>query len=200
MSSHKGKIMKFILSIVCFLCICCYVSGQNSHPGWYSETEQNGIIIQNSLPKGGPYQGATTGHYNPSYLVFFTRIINKTDKPLELDLDLSADSMAIPNSPDTYVKLFLPKETISMDKRSLFSYGITELASLYQATSFKKIIAPNEDGLFYVVAFFYQTRPDAWSQERGGNRAELVLKGQNLYYNLLPQIDHLPVGQLIFDQ
>lgn len=188
------------LSLIFILLNMGFVSGQNSNSEWYSESQNNGIIIQNSLPKGGPYQGPAAGHYQPSYLVFFTRVINKTGKPLELDLHLSADSMAIPNSPDTYVKLFLPKETMSMDKRSLFSYGITELESLYQATSLKKKIAPNEDGLFYVEAFFYQTRPDAWSQERGGNRAELLLEGQNLYYNLLPQIDHLPMGQLIFDQ
>ena len=31
---------------------------------WYSESVQNDIVIQNSYPKGGPYEGPTTEHYS----------------------------------------------------------------------------------------------------------------------------------------
>ena len=86
------------------------------------------------------------------------------------------------------------------DKQSLFSYGITELESFDKSTSFQRKLNPKEDCLFNVVAIFYQTREDAWSQERGGNRAELVLKGQDLFYRMSPQVDSQPCGQIIFNK
>lgn len=164
----------------------------------YSETDNNGIIIQNSLPKGGPYTGSVEKHFNYSHLVFFTRIINDTDKPIEVAVNFSADSTVIPNSPDTFVKLFLPADTMTVEKQSLFSYGITDLASFDKATSFQKILNPKEDCLFYVNTIFYQTKPDAINQSKGGNRAEFVLKGQNLFYNMPPQINSLPCGHIKF--
>ncbi len=193
------KIMRFTIAAVFFLLICSFVKGQTVDFKWYSETANNGIIIQNSFPKGGPYKGSTSRNYNHSYLVFFTRIINKTGDPLGLTVNFSADSIAIPNSPETYVKLFLPLDTMTLDKRSLFSYGLTELESLEQPTKFTREIHPNEDCLFYVVAIFYQTNAGAWNQERGGNRAELILTGQGLFYRMLPQIDLLPCGHIVFD-
>ena len=66
-------------------------------------------------------------------------------------------------------------------------------------TKFMRKLYPKEEGLFYVVAFFYQTKADALDQGRGGNRAELVLKGQDLFYRMLPQIDSLPCGHIIFN-
>lgn len=192
--------MKFTMPIVLFLLIGSFVKGQQTDIKWYSESTTNGVIIQNSFPKGGPYTGPTKKHFNYSYLVFFSRVINETDNPLEFTLNFSADSIAIPNSPDTYVKLFLPPDIMTLDKHPLFSYGITELESFDKPTSFQKKLNPKEDCLFYVVAIFYQTKADAWSQERGGNRAELVLKGQDLFYRMPPQIDSLPCGQMIFHE
>ena len=192
--------MKFAISVVFFLLICSFIKGQGTATKWYSETVSNGVIIQNSFPKGGPYTGPTKKYFNYSYLVFFTRIINGTENPLELAIDFSADSIAIPNSPDTFMKLFLPTDTMTLDKQPLFSYGITELESLDKSTSFQRNLNPKEDCLFYVVAIFYQTRADAWSQERGGNRAELVLKGQNLFYKMPSQINSLPCGHILFNK
>ncbi|MFY0607276.1 MAG: hypothetical protein JXR10_11200 [Cyclobacteriaceae bacterium] len=187
--------MKFTQSILCLYLIGFFVKGQ-SFTNWYSESNNDGIIIQNSYPKGGPYTGATERDFNHSYLVFFTRIVNETESLLDLSVSFSADPIAIPNSSDTFMKLFLPADTMTLDKRSLFSYGITELGSLDQATSYQRRLAPQEDCLFYVVALFYQTSPREWSHERGGNRAELVLKGQDLFYNIPPQVDALPCGQI----
>ena len=172
--------------------------GQKAGTKWYSETENDGIIIQNSFPKGGPYTGSTKKNYNHSYLVFFTRVLNETENPIELTMNFSADSIAIPNSPDTYMKLFLPSDTMTPEKRNLSSYGIKELKSLDKPSSFQKKLNPKEDCYFYVVAFFYQTRAGAWSQERGGNRAELVLKGQDLMYRMLPQVNSLFCGRIVF--
>ena len=69
-----------------------------------------------------------------------------------------------------------------------------------EASSFQGKLNPIEDCLFYVVAVFYQTKAEAWSQERGGNRAELILKGQDLVYRMPPQIDSLFCGHISFDR
>jgi hypothetical protein len=192
--------MRFTISIASLLLICSFVKGQSIDTKWYSETASNGVIIQNSFPKGGPYTGLTKKYYNYSYLVFFTRVINRTGNSLELSVNFSADSISIPNSPDTFVKLFLPPDTMTLDKKPLFSYGLTELETFDKSTKFQRTINPKEESLFYVVAIFYQTRNGAWSQERGGNRAELVLKGQDLFYRMPPQIDSLLCGRIIINK
>lgn len=189
--------MRFTLSFVFVFTICALLNGQASE--WYSESLSNGIRIQNSFPKGGPYTGPTTAHFNYSYLVFFTRINNEREEPIEVVVNFSADSIPIPNSPDTYVKLFLPPDTMTMDKRGLFSYGVTELESFGQSTRFYRKVNPKEDCLFYFVAIFYQTKAGEW-QSRGGNRAELILNGQDLFYRLRPQIDEMRCGEIIFNR
>lgn len=188
--------MRIKLSILFLLLICTFAKGQNFPSNWYSETEHNGLVIQNSFPKGGPYQGPMAENYHPSYLVFFSRVINETGKPIELNLDFSADSVAIPNSPNVFMKLFLPSDTMTMDKRSSFSYGLTELEHFDEPTNFQRKLNPQEECLFYVVAFFYQTEADTWIQERGGNRAELLLKGNDLFYSMSPQVDSMHCGKI----
>lgn len=192
--------MRFAKCAVFFLLIGHFGKAQSIDTYWYSETVRNGITIQNSFPKGGPYTGPTNRYFNYSYLVFFTRLINDTESPFELTVNFSADSISIPNSPNTFVKLFLPPDTMTLDKQNLFSYGVTELESIDQSTMFQRTINPKEDCLFYVVAIYYQTRAGEWSHERGGNRAELVLKGQDLFYRMPPQIDSLLCGQIVFDK
>ena len=189
--------MRLVFSVGTFLLIRLFVSGQELDIDWYSESTSNGVTIQNSFPKGGPYTGPTRDHFNHSYLVFFTRVLNETENPLELSVHFSSDSIPIPNSPDTFVKIFLPQEIMTIDKYPLFSYGITELESLDRPTRILRKIDTGENCLFYVVAFFYQTKKAAWRQERGGNRAELVMKGQNLFYRMTPQVDYLPCGQIV---
>jgi hypothetical protein len=193
--------MRSITSAAFFLSFYTFVTGQSlsetTPTKWYSETTTNGLTIQNSFPKGGPYPGRTKMNFNYSYLVFFTRVVNETVTPLELDISFSADSISIPDSPDTYVKLFLPQDTMTFDKQGLYSYGIKELESFDKSTGFQRRIDPKEDCLFYVVAIFYQTRPGALDQYRGGNRAELVLRGQNLFYRMPPQIDSLRCGRIV---
>ncbi|MDC8003876.1 hypothetical protein POV27_07420 [Aureisphaera galaxeae] len=190
--------MKYNLSILFLVLFYSFGIGQEME--WYSETNNNGVIIQNSFPKGGPYEGTTEGHFNESYLVFFTRVINKTEAPLDINLNFSGDPIQIPNSPDTFVQLFLPSEEMTLDKQPLFSYGIEDLKLMDAPTSFQSTIEPNEECLFYVAGIFYQTRFEALGQERGGNRAELVLKGNDLFYNMLPQVDSIPCGRIVFDQ
>lgn len=192
--------MRIITTVVCFLLVCSFLKGQTKDARWYSKSENNGVIIQNSFNRGGPYTGNTNKHFNYSHLVYFTRVNNETKNPLELTVNFSADSIAIPNSPDTFVKLFLLPDTMTLDKPNLFSFGDIELDSFDQSTKFQRKLNPKEDCLFYVVAIFYQTTDGEWSQERGGNRAELVLKGQDLFYRMPPQIDSLHCGHIIFNK
>lgn len=196
--------MKFFIYALSFLSTQTLVTGQvpfkpttTTTTKWYSETTSNGITIQNSFPKGGPYPGPTKKNFNYSYLVFFSRVVNETDTPLELTLNFSADSIAIPYSPDTFVKLFLPPDTMTMSKQYLFSYGITELESFDNPTRFQTTINPGAECLFYVVAIFYQTSATARDQQRGGNRAELVLEGKDLFYRMPPQINSLFCGHIL---
>jgi hypothetical protein len=190
--------MKLIFSVMTLCSFCVFAVGQGvSKTNWYSETTSNGITIQNSFPKGGPYPGPVNKNFNYSYLVFFSRVVNETATPLELSLNFSADSIAIPHSPDTFVKLFLPADTMTFAKQSLFSYGVKALESFDNPTRFQKTLNPGEECLFNVVAVFYQTRPTEENLARGGNRAELVLKGQDLFYRMAPQIESLPCGQII---
>jgi hypothetical protein len=194
----NNQIMRSILFTFCFLPFCTHASGQGiSKTKWYSETNTNGIVIQNSFPKGGPYTGPTEKNFNYSHLVFFTRVVNETVTPFELTINLSADSIAIPHSPDTFVKLFLPSDTMTLDKQSLFNYGVKYLKSLDKPTMFQRTIKPKEECLFYIVAIFYQTIATPENRDRGGNRAELIMKRQDLFYRMTPTIDSLLCGQII---
>ncbi|MEM6772095.1 MAG: hypothetical protein AAF597_16080, partial [Bacteroidota bacterium] len=83
---------------------------------WYSQTTTNGITIQNSYPSGGRYPGPSTIGYNQSYLVFHTRMVNETETPLTLELNFLGEAIAIPHSPDTYLNLFLPADTMALAK------------------------------------------------------------------------------------
>ena len=192
--------MRFIIFTILFLFVFGSVQGQNSDTKWYSETTSNGITIQNSFPKGGFYPGPTKKYFNYSYLVFFHRITNKTANPVEIEVNFSGDSTAIPNSTDTFMKLILPQDTMTLEKESLISYGVTELETLDSSTNFHKLLNPEEDCLFYTVAIFYQTKADEWNQERGGNRAEFALKDQNLFYSIPPQNNSLFCGTITFNK
>lgn len=195
--------MRFIISVVFFMSFCTFVMGQRiSQIKWYSESVSNGIIIQNSFPKGGPYIDSTGKYTGYSFLIFFTRVINETASPLELTINFPADSFATGEGGDVYLKLFLPPDTMTFDKESLYSYGITSLESFLdfnKPTMLQRTINPKEEFLFYTGTVFYQARGTAWKDgSRGGNRAELVLKEQDLFYRMLPQIDSLPCGHIIF--
>lgn len=190
--------MRFTLSAIILYSFCIYATAQGiSKSDWYSQTNTNGIVMQNSLPKGGPYPGPVKKNFNYTQLVFFTRVVNETGTPFELTINFSADSIPIPGAPLTFVKLFLPPDTMTHDKKLLFNYGVTDLEFFDQPTSFQKTLAPDEEILFYVVSIFYQTSPTAPNHQRGGNRAELILKGDKLFYSMLPQIDLLPCGRII---
>jgi len=173
----------------------------------YTDSTGKGVIVQNSFPKGGGYLDSTgkigytdsTGQ-NFGYAIFWTRVINETATPLELTINFPADSFAILPSPDSYFKLFLPPDTMTLDKETLYAYGATGLESfldtgLNKPTMLQRTINPKEACLFYIGALFYQGE--------GVARAGLVLKEQDLFYSIrgiAPQFDSalIPCGQIVF--
>ena len=146
-----------------------------------------------------PYTDSTGKNF--SYGIFCTRVINETATPLELTINFPADSFAILPSPDSYLKLFLPPDTMTLDKESLSDYGVTGLKSFLDTafnkpTMLQRTINPKEECLFYIALVFHRCLID------GAVRAGLVLKGQDLFYriSIVPQIDSalIPCGQIVF--
>ena len=163
----------------------------------YSDSTGKGIIIQNSLPRGGPYDHPAGKRFG--YGIFWTRVINETASSLELTINFPADSFAIFPQPDSYLKLFLPSGTMTIDKVSLYDYGAGSQSFLdtafYKPTMLQRTIYPKEECLFY-IALVFQT-PD-----NGAVRTGLVLKDQELFYrvSILWQLDSalIPCGQIVF--
>jgi len=159
-----------------------------------SETESHGVIIQNSFPKGDGYADSNGKIYGVA--IFWTRIINETVNPLELKINFPADSLVILSSPDSYLKLFLLPDTLTLDKVSSYGYGVTDLKSvldtgLKKPTMLQRTIDPQEECLFYVGVHYLKGG--------GVTRTGLVLKEQNLFYKISIDLDStlIPCGHII---
>jgi hypothetical protein len=215
-----GALMR-LLATFTMLMICISATGQTFpskkaltfYPATYIDTEARytdstgiDVIIQNSLPKWGtPLLDSVRKEQGFSSLIFFSRIINETNTPLELTINFSSDSFPSPGSPDAYLKLFFPSDTMTLGKEGAYSYGLTSLESLFDPgfknySIVQRTINPKQASLFYVVVIFYQPRI---SQGRGfyetGTRARFVLEEQNLFYKI-NQLDFalIPCGRIVF--
>ncbi len=138
------------------------------------------LIIQNSFPRGIKYTDPNGKEY--SKLLFWTRITNETEKPLELKIDFPEDSYEVPSLPGRHFKILLPSDTLALDKEPLPDYGMTNLKSfldknIHKPSSLKRTINPKESSGFYVVILFDIEVP-------GPTRTGLVIKGQNLLYKV----------------
>jgi len=147
----------------------------------YTDSIGNRLIIQNGFPRGGIKYTDPDGEVY-GYAVFWTRIINETDNPLELKIDF-LDSYEVPSFPGKYFKILVLPDTMTRDKEDLFSYGLTNLesfldSSIHKPSSLKRTINPKESSGFYVVKLSTTTE--------GGNilRTGLSLKGQDLFYKV----------------
>ena len=167
----------------------------------YSDSTGKGVIIQNSVPRAGGdadekcrYTDSTGKNYR--YAIFWTRVINETATPLELTINFPA----ILPSPYSHIKLFLPADTMTIDKESLYNYGITGLKSFldtdFNKAMLKITINPKEESLFYIVLL------SPLYHVGGTVRTGLVLKEQDLFYriSILPHFDSalFSCGQIVF--
>lgn len=161
----------------------------------YTDSSGNSVIVQNSLPKGG-LRYINSGQQSFPFVIFWTRIINATDGPLEIKIDFPADSFP---SPGSYLKLFLLPDTMTFDRLSLFNYGIKDLASFldssfHRPTHLNKIIQPKEACAFYIAVLA--------SQPGGTIRAGLAINKRSLFYRvkgLTPELDttEIPCGTIL---
>ncbi|MES2329777.1 MAG: hypothetical protein V4539_09260 [Bacteroidota bacterium] len=146
----------------------------------YTDSIGKRLIILNSFRRGAPYtdpKGISHGK-----VIFWTLLVNETDNPLELKIDFPVDSFEVPGLPGKYYKLFVPPDTMTIDKEPLYDYSMTGLKSFLdnnidKPSSLKRTINPKESSGFYVVILF--------DHEVGGPfQTGLSIKGQNLVYKI----------------
>ena len=97
----------------------------------YTDSIGKRLIIQNGFRKGGIKYTDPNGEVYV-YAIFWTRIINETDNPLELKIDFPVDSYEVPSLPGKYYKILVPPDTMTIDKVPLFNYGLTDLESFFR--------------------------------------------------------------------
>ena len=148
----------------------------------YTDSIGKRLTIQNGFPRGGmKYTDPTREVY--MYAIFWTRIINETDNPLELEIHFPVDSYEVPSLPGKYYKILVPPDTMTLDKFPLFYYGLTDLESfldnsIHKPSSLKRTINPKESSGFYVVILCLV------EGAHGTMRTGLSLKGQDLFYRI----------------
>ena len=184
-------IQVYALFLMLVFCISCGVQNKPNLPKEkmkyetkdYEYTDSFGkrLIIQNSYPRGGDKYTDPNGKVWV-FAVFWSRITNETDNPLELKIDFPVDSFKLPSSPGRHFKFFLPSDTMTLEKEGLYNYGLPVLNSfldkgLQKTSSLTRTINPKESSAFYVVTLF-NIGVD------GFLRTELSLKGQNLFYRI----------------
>ncbi|SIN92592.1 hypothetical protein [Chitinophaga niabensis] len=160
----------------------------------YTDGIGKSLIIQNSFPKAELYTDPNGKEYGRA--IFWTRIINETDNPLELMIDFSGDPYEFPGSVgSSFVSsynILLRPDTMTLDKEPLHNYGMTDLKSflensMHKPSSLKRTINPKGSSGFYVVRLLIQPE-SGWQRVKddgnGTTRAGFSLKGQNLFYTL----------------
>ncbi|GAB3518699.1 hypothetical protein [Emticicia fontis] len=148
----------------------------------YTDAIGKRLLIQNGFPKGEKYTDPNGKEYFK--IIFWTRISNETDTPLELKINFPEDSYEVPALPGKYYKILVPPDTMTVDKEPLFNYGLTDLNffldnNLSKPSSLKRTIHPKESSGFYVVIL----RPTS-EGANGTLRTGLSLKGQDLFYRI----------------
>ena len=145
----------------------------------YSDSSGLSVLIQNSHRKGGAYTNAKGESFFS--VIYWYRIINQTSHPLELSIHYPADSFpALPHE-DSYVKVFLLKDTMSIAKEGMYAYGATSLpavldAGLKEDTHLTQTIPPHGTSLFYISALFHHASTPS--------RAELAVRRQKVFYKI----------------
>lgn len=151
----------------------------------YTDSTGKRLILQNGFPRGGSRYTDPDGEVY-GYAIFWTRIINETDHPLELKIDF-LETYEVPSIPGKYFKILVLPDTMTMDKVPLFNYGLTNLESfldknIHTPSTLKRTIDPKASSGFYFLKLSLVSEGI-----RGGGdilRTGLLLKGQNLFYKV----------------
>jgi hypothetical protein len=159
-----------------------------------TDSKGNSAMVTSSLPKGGGVVYQNGKKYG--YVNFWTRMSNQSATPIELKVKFP--EVTFFKSPDSYIKIVLPKETMKIEKEQLFDYGLTNLQSILNDESnqlgiLQKKIGSKEDYLFYVTVFIHI--------EGGGSaRAKFELNDKELLYKISIGSDTtlIPCGSLEF--
>ena len=162
-----------------------------------TDSRGNTVMVTNSLPKGGGVVYQNEKKYG--YVNFWTRMSNQSATPIELKVKFP--EVTFFKSPDSYIKIVLPKESMNIEKEQLFDYGLTNLQSILNDESnqlgiLQKKISPKEDYLFYVTVFIHIEG----SGPAGPARAKFELNDKELLYKISIGSDTtlIPCGSLEF--
>lgn len=158
----------------------------------YADAMGKQLIIQNSGPKGMKYTDPNGKEY--SKIIFWTRIINETEKPFELNIDLPIHSYEVPTLPGKYFKILVPSDTMKLDQEPLQDYGMKNLKSyldnnIHKPSSLKRTIHPKESSGVYFIILFDKGVP-------GPTRTGLSIRGKNLFYKI-SRYDSTPAHALV---
>jgi hypothetical protein len=167
----------------------------------YSDSIGKRLIIQNGFPRGGSRYTDPNGKVY-AYAIFWTRIVNETDNPLELKIDF-LDSYEVPSLPGKYYKLLVPPDTMTIDKIPLFNYGLTDLdsflnTSIHKPSSLKRTINSKESSGFFVVKLGLISEGPLGAGDI--LRTGLILKGQDLFYRVSVYKDSPASASLITEK
>ncbi|GAB2539003.1 hypothetical protein [Rufibacter soli] len=149
----------------------------------YVDSMGKHLIIENGGPKGEQYIDPTGKEYFKT--IFWTRITNETDHPLELKIGFPVNSYEVPGSIKSYYEILIPSDTMTIDKEPLYNFGMTDLKSyldthIHKPSSLKRTINPKKSSGFYVILLCLKTEITPGSTLRTG----LSLKGKNLIYKI----------------
>jgi hypothetical protein len=158
----------------------------------YADSMGKHLIIENGSPRGEGYTDPAGKEYFKT--IFWTRITNETDNPLELKIDFPLDSYEFPSSPGQQFKILLPADTLTPGNLKLANYGLTDLDSfldnsIQKSASLKRTISSKQSSDFYVVILF--------DKGVGGPfRSGISIKGQDLVYRI-SRYESKPAGALM---
>jgi hypothetical protein len=149
----------------------------------YADAIGKRVIINNSLPKGAAYTAPDGNKYFK--VIFWSRIINETDNPIEMKINFPVEFYEVPGSPVYHYKILVPPDTMTVAKEPLYDYGMTGLKSFLdnsidKPSSIERTINPKESTGFYVIFLSLTTEIIPGSTMRTG----LGVKGQNLVYKI----------------
>lgn len=148
----------------------------------YRNSESGSVIVENSLPKGGMKHTDANGKIY-SYVVFWTRIINETDKTLELNIKFPLSSFEVPSLLGQYYEILIPSDTMTIKKIPLHLYGLKNFetflgSNIHKESNLRRTIKSKESTGFYVVILCLS------EGARGTMRTELNLKEESLFYRV----------------